>query len=142
MGRPGADRAGARRSGRRRSLTRVRALLRLLGVLLLGLVVGVSGTVLHRSSHPWGLVLALALVFTSAVGLRAAVGRAHLLVYLAVLLLTLGGLSQYGPGGDVLVPGADHWGWYWLGGAVVVVLAVLALPARWFSDQPLRRRIA
>lgn len=118
----------------------MRALLRLLGVLVLGVLIGTVGTIMHRSSQPWGLVVALALVLTSTVGVRAAVGRAYGLAYLAVLLLVLGGLSQYGPGGDVLIPGADNWGWFWLGGAVAVVVAVLALPASWFSDQPLRRR--
>jgi hypothetical protein len=126
----------------RRSLTRVRVLLRLLGVLVIGVVIAVAGTVMHRSSQPWGLVLALALVFTSGVGVRAALGRAATLFYLAVLLLTLGGLSRYGPGGDVLIPGGDHWGWYWLGGASAVILLVLALPGSWFSDRPLRRRAA
>ncbi|MEV7973246.1 hypothetical protein [Cellulomonas sp. NPDC089187] len=120
----------------------MRALLRLLGVLLIAAVVGAVGTVMHRSSQPWGLVLALALVLTSSVLVRAGFGRVYVLVQLAGLLLVLGGLSQYGPGGDVLIPGRDNWGWYWLGGAVVVALGVLALPSRWFSDQPLRRRSA
>lgn len=118
----------------------MRAFLRLFGVLLLGMVVGAVGSVMHRASQPWGLVLSLALVATSAIGLRAGLGRAYTLGYLAVVMIVLGVLSQSGPGGDVLMPAADHWGWYWLGGAVLVVLAVLALPARWFSDQPLRRQ--
>nr|WP_281728188.1 hypothetical protein [Cellulomonas denverensis] len=112
----------------------------MLGVLLLGVVIGAVGSVMHRASQPWGLVLSLALVTTSAIGVRAGLGRAATLAYLAVLMIVLGVLSQSGPGGDVLMPASDHWGWYWLGGTVLVALAVIALPARWFSDQPLRRQ--
>lgn len=119
----------------------MRVILRLLGVLLIAVVVGVVGTVMHRSSQPWGLVLALALVLTSSVLVRAALGRTYVLVELAGLLLVLGGLSQYGPGGDVLIPGGDNWGWYWLGGAVAVSMVLLALPARWFAEVPLRRSV-
>ncbi|HWS58495.1 MAG TPA: hypothetical protein VN257_08150 [Actinotalea sp.] len=110
---------------------------RLLGAGLLGAVIGVVGTGIHRSTVPWGLVLALLTVFCGAVLVRAWIGWAGMLALAMGVVTAVGVLGQSGPGGDVLIV-ADPLGYLWYGGALVVALAGL-LPARWFSREPLRR---
>lgn len=114
-------------------------ILRVVGALLVGAVIAAVGTVVHRSSQPWGLVLALSLVLMSAVALRAGGGRSAAIGHLAGLLAGLLVLTEHNPGGDVLLPAGDNLGWFWLGGAAAVSLAVAAAPQRWFADVPLRR---
>ncbi|WP_182113319.1 MULTISPECIES: hypothetical protein [unclassified Actinotalea] len=116
-------------------LTDVRVLLRLAGTLLIGVVVGVVGTAVHRWHEPWGLVLALATVLSAGVLVRAWAGWAGMLVLALGIVTTVAVLAMRGPGGDVLVA-AEPVGYVWYGGALVVGLAALA-PARWFSDRPL-----
>lgn len=105
---------------------------------LLGGVVAVVGTGVHRVNQPWGLVLAYLTVFSAAV-LARAWGRVSAFVGLGTGLTTLlFAMAFWRPGGDVLV--TDHAiGWAWIA-APVVLLVVAALPQRLFSDRPVNPR--
>ncbi len=108
---------------------------RLLGSAVLGVVVGVVGTGVHRLDPPSGLLLALGVVASAGVLVRAWAGGRGMLVLGGALLLTVAAMALPGPGGDVLVA-AQPVGYAWYGGALVVALVGL-LPRRWFSDRPL-----
>jgi hypothetical protein len=116
------------------------ALGKVLATVAAGVVVGAVGTVMHRASPPWGLVGALALALAAAVTARAWDSWSTWLGYLAGLFATVQTLGQTGPGGDVLVPQGDAIGWVWVIGSLVLALAVVALPKRWFDDRPLPLR--
>nr|WP_297424659.1 hypothetical protein [uncultured Actinotalea sp.] len=111
-----------------------RGLARLLATGLLGLVVGVVGTSVHRVEPPWGLLLALACVLSAGVLARAWTGRAGLLALALGVFAAVSLLGGPGPGGDVLVA-LQPVGIAWYVGALVLV-AVAFLPRRWFSDDP------
>ena len=107
--------------------------------LLLGLVVGAFGTVMHRSVPPWGAVLALALVLAVAIAVRAWSGLLAVLGLGLGVLVSVQVLAQTGPGGDVLVPSGENVGWVWLGwlwvlGSVAAIIAAALAPRRWFVD--------
>jgi hypothetical protein len=113
--------------------------LRALGAVLLGVVVGAVGTVLHRSIRPWGVVVCLLLVLAAAVTARAWAGWVASVGLLVGLFATVQVLSGRGPGGDVLVPADGAIGWVWAVGALLVALGVALAPRSWFADVPLRR---
>lgn len=113
-----------------------RALVRATFALLLGALVGTVGTVAHRAIQPWGVVLALTLVGVVGLTVRAWSGYVALVAYAGGLFLLVQVLSQNGPGGDVLVPAGDAFGWVWIIGAAVVAGAVAFAPRRWFDDTP------
>lgn len=119
-------------------LTDGRTLGRLAATLLVGVVVGLIGTVVHRWDQPWGLVLALGAVLASGVLARAWAGWAGMLLVGLGVVTTVAVLAVRGPGGDVLVA-AEPVGYVWYAGALVVLLAGLA-PRRWFSDRPVTGR--
>lgn len=108
---------------------------RIAGAGVLGAVVGLVGTTIHRARPPWGLVLALLLVVAVAVLARAWVGWSGVLSAGLGIVTVVGLLGARGPGGDVLVA-ADWLGYAWYAGAVLVLLAG-AVPRRWLSDRPL-----
>lgn len=110
----------------------------LLGSVLLGVVVGVVGTGVHRASPPWGLVLAFLTVVSAAVLARAwGRGRAMAAFGLGLVLMVLA-MAFWRPGADVLVTD-EGIGYAWIA-APVLVLVVALLPARLFSDRPMVRR--
>jgi len=133
-------------AGRRtRSLTAVeilsgRVVARWLGAALLGAVIGVVGTGVHRSTPPWGLLLALGTVLAGGVLARAWTGWSGMFALAMGVATAVAVLGQSGPGGDVLIA-AEPIGYVWYGGALVVALAG-ALPARWFSTRPVGRSAA
>ena len=104
--------------------------------LVLGVVVGAVGTVVHRADAPWGLVGALALVACAAVTARAYGGWLAWGGYAAGLFVTVQALAGTGPGGDQLVPADGARGWVWVLGSAGLALAVTALPRRLFDDRP------
>lgn len=108
--------------------------------LVLGVVVGLMGTVMHRSIQPWGLVLSLLLVLAAAVTERAFGGLVTWIGFALGLGTAILALSQTGPGGDVLVPAGQKIGLVWLVGAGVVAVVAMLLPGKWFSDVPLPAR--
>ncbi|GEL45736.1 hypothetical protein KQI48_18585 [Cellulomonas hominis] len=118
----------------------LRLVLRALGALLLGVVVGSVGTVLHRSTPPWGVVVCLLLVLAASVAVRASGGWVASVALLVGLFLSVQVLSGRGPGGDVLVPAGGAIGWVWAIGSLAVAVAVALAPRAWFADVPLRRR--
>ena len=111
------------------------AVLRLAGAGLLGVVLGVVGTVVHRAISPWGLVLALLAILVLGVLLRAWQGWSGMLAGAMGVFTATWLLGTTGPGGDVLIA-ADWRGLAWFCGALVVGLAAV-MPRRWFSDRPL-----
>jgi hypothetical protein len=106
------------------------------GAFALGVVVGSVGTVMHRWSRPWGVVVCLVLVLATALASRAWGGRRAWTGYAVALTATVWALSTEGPGGDVLVPAHQAIGWVWLIGAPVVAIVVALLPATLFDDRP------
>lgn len=106
--------------------------------LLLGVVVAVVGTGVHRAGRPWGLVLAYLMVFSAAVLARAWASTRAYLSMGAGLTTMLAALAFWRPGGDVLVTD-EPVGWAWIVAPVVVALAG-ALPRGLFSDRPLNPR--
>jgi hypothetical protein len=108
---------------------------RAIGVLSLGFLAGAIGTGVHRASQPAGLILAFAIVASAAVTVRAWTGVGGVLAFDLALGATLVLLGLRGPGGDVLIP-AQGIGYAWYA-SVLVVVAVLGLPRRWFSDRQL-----
>ena len=114
--------------------SRARRAGRWVGALALGVLIGVVGTVLHRSSVPWGMALCLTAVLSSAVLARGWAGLPATAGYAIGWLGAVQVLSLTGPGGDVLVPGSDLLGYVWgLGGMVLIGVAAF-LPGRWFRD--------
>ncbi|WP_402464255.1 DUF6113 family protein [Isoptericola aurantiacus] len=109
---------------------------RLVLACLLGVAVGVIGTVAHRTEWadlPSGLVLALLLTTAAATLCRAWSGVGALLACGAGWLVAVQVLAATGPGGDVLVP-AQTVGYVWTYGGLVPFVLVAFLPRRWFSD--------
>ena len=128
------------------SLTRVpplstRALGSAVLALLLGVVVGVVGTVMHRSMMPWGVVACLALVFTAGLAARAWAGLVTLIGYAIGLVGIVQILAMRGPGGDTLVPDGQVIGWVWVLGLIAVTVLVGVLPHRLFDDRPRPPRV-
>ena len=122
-------------------MTRVQRLSTAAAGLVLGVVVGTLGTVMHRSIEPWGVVLCLVLAFAAAVTARAWAGLVALAGYAVGLVVSVQLLSQTGPGGDVLVPDSQGIGWVWVLGSIVVTIVAGVLPSRLFSDRPRARRV-
>lgn len=116
--------------------------LRGLGAVLLGVVVGAVGTVLHRSTRPWGVVVCLLLVLAASVAARAWAGWVASLGLLVGLFVSIEVLASGGPGDDVLMPAGDSFGWVWAVGALLVALGVAVAPRAWFADVPVRRKRA
>jgi hypothetical protein len=104
--------------------------------LVLGVVVGTLGTVLHRSIPPWGVVVCLALALAAAVTMRAWTGFGALLGYTVGLVVSVQLLTQRGPGGDTLVPDGQAIGWVWVLGSIVATIVAALLPRAMFDDRP------
>ncbi|KSW29598.1 hypothetical protein [Cellulomonas sp. B6] len=111
-------------------------LARTVASLCVGLGAGTIGTVMHRAIRPWGLVLCVALVLAAALVTRAWAGWAGWFATVVGTLAAAQVLSGRGPGGDVLVPAGDAWGWAWAVGAVVALGLVALVPRRWVEDPP------
>jgi hypothetical protein len=106
--------------------------------LLLGVVFGMLGTVVHQSTVsffglfdlPIGLILAIASVVFLLVGLRLILPT-RLLAFLAALGLVgiVAVLTLPSPGGSILVPADVHgYGYIWTFAPTVVAIIVLAWP--------------
>ena len=108
---------------------------RVLGCAVLGVVVALVGTGVHRLNPPWGLVLAYLTVLSAAVLVRAWARAGGLVVLGAAVLGTTLAAAYVRPGGDVLV-GDGPVGYAWIAGALVVAVAGV-LPRRMFSDRPM-----
>ena len=108
--------------------------------LLLGVLVGILGTVAHRSIPPWGVILCLALAFVAAVTVRAWAGFAGLAGYALGLLVTVQLLARAGPGGDTLVPDGQAIGLVWVFGSFATAVVAALLPRAVFRDRPLAPR--
>lgn len=111
---------------------------RVFGSAVLGVVVAAVGTGIHRANPPWGIVLALLIVFSAAVLARAWARRSGVLALGTTVVLTILAMGRLGPGGDVIIA-AQPVGYVWLASGVVVA-AVGLLPRRWFSDELIGRR--
>ena len=126
---------------------------RVTSTVLAGAAVAVAGTLAHRMGAadgvPYGLAMALAVVALSAAAARTRLGAAGVALHLIASSLVAWGIALASAGGDVLTPAgfaaampffSQHAGYLWLFGLIVVQLAILPLPARWFAlDGPSRR---
>jgi len=120
-----------------------------------GVLAGAFGTAIHRSIYltglvdagwwhglPVGLLVALALVASASLLVRAIGGLGSLLAFGAGLVLAVQVLSLAAPGGSVLIldPGSPvrlpALGVIWAYGGAALLIAALVLPRRWFiSDE-------
>lgn len=107
---------------------------------VLGLTVGVVGTVMHRWHEPWGVLACLALVVSAAVTARAWAGWPTWIAFVGGVFFAVQAMSQTGPGGDVLLPAGQAIGWAWVIGSIGLALLTGLLPARLFRDGPPRGR--
>ncbi|TGO04124.1 PIG-L family deacetylase [Serinibacter arcticus] len=104
-----------------------------LGCLVLGLVVGLTATVVHRwrvVDLPLGLVLAFVTVVVGGLTARSWGRGAGLLGFAVGAVGMIQAMAFVVAGGDVLVPG-DTLGMVWLLGSVVAVGVAAFLPERW-----------
>lgn len=108
-------------------------LLRCLGVLVLGAVIGLIGSFMFRSASPWGLVVACAALVTTAVLARSWAHTAGVVCLGLGWIVMVQILALEGPGGDVVIP-AQPISYVWVYGGVVFILAALVLPKSWFRD--------
>lgn len=99
---------------------------------LLGVLVGSIGTVFHRWQVPFGLLLALLVVFTGSVLARALVDRRGQVTYTAVVFIVVVAMTYLGTA-DVIVTG-EAVGVAWLLGAPVVAVLGALTPRGWFRD--------
>ncbi|MFT8638780.1 alcohol dehydrogenase [Bifidobacterium sp.] len=122
---------------------------RLFVSLVLGFVVAIIATPVHRmgasENIPYGLVLALILVGTSAWEARARSGIIGLVLHLTASCFGATMLAGQGFMGDVLVPvGGEafttffglHVGYFWLLGLILVQFVIAMLPLPWFTVVP------
>lgn len=104
-----------------------------LACLVLGLVVGLTATVVHRwrvADLPLGLVLAVVTVVVGGLTARSWGRGAGLLGFAVGTVGIIQAMAFVVAGGDVLVPG-DTLGMVWLLGSVAAVGVAAFLPERW-----------
>lgn len=108
---------------------------------------GAVGTLAHRmgaaQNIPYGLVLALLIIGLSAWCARSRSGGIGLACHLTVSSITVWALSNYGPGGGLLIAGqfagaglpffTQYSGYIWLLGVTVVQVLLLCFPHGWFA---------
>lgn len=107
--------------------------------LALGVVVGIAGTIAHRSAPPWGVVASLVTLVAVCTVARATAGTGTVLATGIGWMVTVQLLTTTGPGGDVLVPAAVI-GYVWAYGGLVAVLLPLLAPRSWFAEVPFGSR--
>lgn len=122
--------------------TGARTIGRALLCVVLGLVVGAVGTVMHRvvvTDHllPVGIVVALLAVLSGGVLARAWTSWGGVVGYGIGWVVAVQVLASKGPGGDLLVPNQTV-GLVWVYGGMAVIAIAAFLPWSWFSDRPLR----
>lgn len=103
--------------------------------LLLGIVLGAVGTVMHRWHEPWGVVMCLAMVVAGSVTSRAWAGWPTWVAHAGGVFFAVQAMAQTGPGGDVLVPAGEAIGWVWVIGSIGLALGTGLLPARLFREE-------
>lgn len=131
---------------------RLPAWARLLLDLIVGVVVGMIGTMAHRmgasANIPYGLVLAYVLTAIATWSARSRDGATGLALHLigsSLMVWTV--MAGYGPGGDAMIPVgfgdsaslpyfSNNVGYFWLYGVVLIPLVMLVLPKRWFTMPP------
>ncbi|WP_232847747.1 PIG-L family deacetylase [Occultella kanbiaonis] len=100
---------------------------------LLGVILGATGTAFHRWSEPWGLVIGLSAILAAGVLSRTFADGRGLFGYGLGVVLTVLAMTYLGPGGDVVVAD-DAIGVAWLLGSMLAVLLGAFAPRRWFRD--------
>jgi hypothetical protein len=110
--------------------------LRIVGAVLIGMVVGTLGTVMFQAVSPLGLILALAASLAAGLTARAWAGYGTLAAYAIGWVVAVQVLSAKGPGGDVIVPGGHATSYVWVYGGFVLAIAATAAPRSWFATEP------
>lgn len=100
---------------------------------LLGAVVGLVGTVMHRQWMPWILVVALITVAVAGVLVRAWLGGGGLVPYAIGWFVVVQLFAAQGPGGDVIMP-AQPISYVWMIGGMVMIGVAAFAPRSWFTD--------
>ncbi|MFC7404985.1 hypothetical protein [Georgenia alba] len=110
----------------------------LISAAIVGALVAVAGTLLHRWSHqgfPEGLVIAFLVVLVGSVFARAAADRLGILLHVLAALLIALGLTYLAPNQDVLVTD-DLISRIWLLGLPVAAAVAAVTPGAWYADTP------
>lgn len=110
----------------------------LVAVVVLGVVVAVAGTLVHRwdaEGWPAGLLLALVTAALAAVAARAGAGAAGVVLLGLAAVVTSQTMAFVSPGGDVLVTD-EVIGYAWLLGLPLSTVVAAVTPRRWYSGEP------
>lgn len=110
----------------------------LLGGVVLGAIVALMGTIVHRQWYPWLLIAALVATVTGGVWMAAWKRSFALIGYFTAWTIGVLVFAGHGPGGDVLVPGQDLGGtpaiagqlWMNVGTLCALAPIILLLPRR------------
>ncbi|WP_169240496.1 alcohol dehydrogenase [Bifidobacterium olomucense] len=129
------------------------ALVKSLITMLAGALAAFVGTFAHRmgasANIPYGLVLAFLLIMLSTWCARSRMGTVGLALHLIASSATAWGLALTTTSGNALIVAgfqsempffSQHAGYIWLYGLVLVQVAMLVLPARWFTIPAKRSR--
>lgn len=124
--------------------------IRYLLAFILGLCVGILGTLVQRSGAaagiPYGMLMAYLLVALASWWVRNDSGSLGLSLHLVSSTVMVWILSMRGPGGDVLMPYADFPSFFakyaaflWMGGLVLIQFIAICLPESWFADKTIKK---
>lgn len=101
--------------------------------LILGLVFGTLGTIMHRFIPPWGLVITIGTLIALAIAMRSSFGWTGMFFAGAGWIIAVQYFSLAGPSDDVLV--ADDWlGYAWMLGGLVAFFVGIFYPRQWLQD--------
>ena len=100
---------------------------------LLGGLVGLVGTIMHRQWMPWILIVALLTVAVAGVLVRAWLGAGGLIPYGIGWFVVVQVFAAQGPGGDIVMP-AQPISYVWMIGGMVMIGVAAFAPRSWFRD--------
>lgn len=101
---------------------------------MLGGLIALVGTAVHRQWQPIMLLAALLVVLSGAIMMRAFSGMIAVGIYGVAWFVVVQILSLVGPGGDVLLPG-QILSYVWLIGGLVMITIASFAPRKWFSER-------
>lgn len=107
--------------------------LRCLGIVVLGAIIGLIGSFMFRSVVPLGLILACATLLAAGLLARSWAHTAGVISLGLGWIAAVQILALAGPGGDVVIP-AQPSGYIWGFGGIIFILAALLAPRDWFRD--------
>ena len=111
-----------------------KGIIRLVIGLITGVLVATIGSFSHRAWPPIILIIALLLVVTAGVSIRALWGLIPVMSYAAGIFLTAQVFAQEAGNGSVVMPN-DSLSISWVIGASLALIIPFLLPKSWFSHE-------